>query len=94
MKDMQDFLDLLKNPDYRSRYLIAKRTGACLACGSKVLSLRDASARLEYEVSALCQECQDRYLGAGTRASSLKDGEVELPEGKIRHLRGHNKGKD
>jgi len=86
MNDLQDFLDLLKTPDYRSRYLIAKRGGTCVACGNNALPLRDPSARLEYGVSALCQKCQHRFLGTDAGEASPNELEEEPQKEKNRPL--------
>lgn len=65
MGDLQHLFEIFTKPDYESRYQVAKRTGTCLACRREVCAFTNVSARLEYAVSALCEECQDKYLGAG-----------------------------
>jgi len=64
MGDLQHLFEIFTKPDYDSRYLIAKRTGTCLVCRREVFAFTTVSARLEYAVSALCEECQEKYLGA------------------------------
>ena len=44
---------------YRANYANAKARNTCIRCGKPAKAFRDASARLEYNVSALCQRCQD-----------------------------------
>ncbi|UCF85674.1 MAG: hypothetical protein JSV50_08595 [Desulfobacteraceae bacterium] len=44
---------------YRANYANAKAKSICIRCGKPAKLFRDASARLEYNVSALCQRCQD-----------------------------------
>lgn len=35
------------------------RAGKCPTCGEVVVSFRDALSAREYEISGMCQECQD-----------------------------------
>jgi hypothetical protein len=48
--------------DYRDRYMYSKATRTCIRCGKFALKFRNASARLEYSISALCQKCQDEIF--------------------------------
>jgi len=61
MKPME-LLEIFANPTYKSNYTHAKATGTCIRCKKPAKTYRNASARLEYEVSALCQSCQDYYF--------------------------------
>ena len=62
MKKLQELLDFLSGPTYESSYAIAKATGTCLMCGNPAKVFRDMSAKIEYDVSALCQKCQDEFF--------------------------------
>jgi len=59
MTKLQIMLDLFSGPKYKGRYAIAKARTACILCGKPAREFRDAFARLEYSVSALCQGCQE-----------------------------------
>ena len=64
-----ELLEIFSATTYRASYINAKAGKTCLRCGKPAKAFRDASARLEYKVSALCQMCQDecftgvRHLG-------------------------------
>jgi hypothetical protein len=47
---------------YKIRYSKAKSTGTCLLCGKHAKVFENESSRFEYNISALCQTCQDQYL--------------------------------
>ena len=34
-----------------------------IGCGGPATSFRDALSRREYEISGLCQKCQDKFFG-------------------------------
>ena len=61
MKTME-LLEVLSDPTYKVSYAQAKATGTCIKCKKSAKTYRDALARLEYEVSGLCQACQDYYF--------------------------------
>jgi phosphoribosyl-dephospho-CoA transferase len=61
-RKLKQLLDALSSVGYLSRYRYAKSTRACLMCGSPASSFRDEWGKLEYNVSALCQSCQDKYF--------------------------------
>jgi len=50
---------IVLSPHYSTRYAEAKRRKLCVLCQKSTKSFRDRSAELEYEISAICQECQD-----------------------------------
>jgi hypothetical protein len=59
--------EVFSRPTYRGDYTRAKARQICIVCGRSAASFRDSSAKLEYAVSALCQQCQDRLLYSGER---------------------------
>jgi len=59
--------EVFSRPTYRSDYAIAKARQTCIVCGRPAVRFRDSSARFEYTVSALCQQCQDQLLYFGKR---------------------------
>ena len=65
MKKITELWRKLKIGDYEKNYTDAKATGSCIICGRSAKKFRDAAAKLEYAISALCQNCQDEYLNGG-----------------------------
>ena len=57
-----ELLKIFSSSDYIGRYTYSKATNTCIRCGESARVFRDASARLEYSVSALCQKCQDELF--------------------------------
>ncbi len=41
----------------------AKEDNICNLCGEQILSFRDELSQKEYNISAMCQNCQDEYFG-------------------------------
>jgi hypothetical protein len=62
MAGLTELEKILTAQDYEYRYLSAKATGTCILCGRRALLFESASSQLEYRVSGLCQQCQDRHL--------------------------------
>ena len=60
-----ELLEIFSATKYRSSYTNAKAGKTCIRCGKPAKAFRDASARLEYKVSALCQRCQDECFTGG-----------------------------
>ena len=63
--NVQKLLDFMSSNSYEATYAIAKATKTCVMCGGAAKVFRDASAKLEYDVSALCQKCQDEFFKIG-----------------------------
>jgi hypothetical protein len=40
----------------------AKADGVCNICEEPILSFKDEKSRTEYDISALCQNCQDKLF--------------------------------
>ena len=59
---LQHLLKFLSGSAYKANYAAAKASRTCIMCGKPAMVFRDASARLEYNVSALCQSCQDEFF--------------------------------
>ena len=62
MKKITELGRKLTMGDYEKNYRGAKATGSCIICGGRAKKFRDAAAKLEYSISALCQNCQDEYV--------------------------------
>ena len=54
-----ELLQICAEASYKVNYAKSKARGTCIRCGKPAKEFRDASARLEYKISALCQKCQD-----------------------------------
>jgi len=67
MERLEELIRILSEPETRARHSKAKTTRTCKICGCEALHFRDAASAFEYSVSAICQECQDKYLCAGNR---------------------------
>jgi len=57
-----ELIEVLSDPTYKRRYANARATGTCMRCMKPAKTYRDASAKLEYKVSGLCQDCQDYFF--------------------------------
>jgi hypothetical protein len=67
MERLEELIRILSEPEMRARHSIAKTTQTCKICGGPALCFRDTVSSFEYTVSAICQECQDKYLYADNR---------------------------
>ncbi len=63
MSYIQDLLILVTDKDYSIRKNIAMTKGICISCGRKADHFTDASLKLEFEISGLCETCQNKYFG-------------------------------
>jgi hypothetical protein len=43
----------------------AHEAGVCIACGQLAVVFSDDRSKQEYDLSALCQACQDKTFGVG-----------------------------
>jgi anti-anti-sigma factor len=62
MTKIQQVLAMFSHPDYKTRYRTAKSRQTCIICNNPASVFRDEGAKLQYEISALCQSCQDNIL--------------------------------
>jgi hypothetical protein len=69
MQRLDELIRILSEPAMRSRHSKAKTTQTCKICDGPALRFRDAVSAFEYRVSAICQDCQDKYLYAATRTN-------------------------
>ena len=66
-----ELLEVLSDSTYKANYANAKATGTCIKCKKPTSSYRDPSAKLEYEVSGLCQNCQDYFFNGREAARKI-----------------------
>lgn len=64
MQELSELFRVFTSPDYKSRFLGAKASATCLVCGKKSVRFPSLLAKLEYDISALCYECQSRFFNA------------------------------
>jgi hypothetical protein len=62
MNALEKTIRIMADPEIHLRRSQAKMTGTCKICGNPAERFRDAVARFEYEISAICQDCQDEYF--------------------------------
>jgi hypothetical protein len=67
MERLEELIRILSEPEMSARHSKAKTTRTCKICGCQALNFRDAVSAFEYSVSAICQDCQDKYLCAANR---------------------------
>ena len=81
MEGPDSLFNIFTSTDYKVRFLKAKASATCLACGKPAVRFSTTSARFEYHISALCQECQCRFLGTNApRPMRCTSGNAKLPE--------------
>ena len=64
-KKVQSFLDSFAKKAFGRSQTEAKKEGVCVTCGNKI-KIKDFKDKLsikEYEISGLCQKCQDDTFG-------------------------------
>jgi hypothetical protein len=62
MTALDELISILSDPAINHRLAQAKINHTCKICSNPAEFFRDASAQFEYEVSAICQDCQDRFF--------------------------------
>ena len=61
--EMQKFLDGFSKNAFGRTQTEAQTQQICVFCGKPAFEFRDALSRKEYEISGICQECQDEMFG-------------------------------
>ena len=80
MSNVQAFHEVVLKPTYKSDYARAKAQGTCIMCGRLAIRFREPSAKFEYTVSALCQQCQDQLFSSRQRGKQEEE-ENGVPAG-------------
>lgn len=60
---MQSFVDEFAEDVYGTSATQALEQQVCVSCGSEAVTFRDSMSAREYQISALCQKCQDETFG-------------------------------
>jgi phosphoribosyl-dephospho-CoA transferase len=63
MQPLNELIRALSEPEVSLRDTFARSARICKICGKSARRFRDSISEFEYRVSAICQQCQDRYFG-------------------------------
>ena len=67
-KEMETFLSDLTHSAFGRSYTECKGNNQCVTCGEPADIFKDEISRKEFEISSMCQECQDNIFGRGVFA--------------------------
>jgi len=62
-KPIQEFLDNFTKKNFDTTQAKAEKAKICVFCKKEITGFKDAISIREYEISGLCQECQDSVFG-------------------------------
>ena len=62
-KNLQRFVDDFTKTSFGRSLSESQRQSICVVCGKPVGKFRDALSAREFEISGLCQDCQDNVFG-------------------------------
>jgi hypothetical protein len=65
MEALEELIKVLSDPQVSIRNGWARATHTCKICEKNALKFRNASSEFEYRISAICQNCQDKYFHYG-----------------------------
>ena len=63
-KEIQDFLDYCNKISYGKTRKEADKEGVCLYCGEVLGGFKADINKKEYEISGMCQKCQDEFFNS------------------------------
>jgi len=63
-KEMENFLSGFTNQMFGTNYTECKDNNQCATCGKVADKFTDELSRKEFQISAMCQTCQDNVYGA------------------------------
>ncbi len=61
MDRIQELIEVLSDKQVQARDLNAKTSHTCKICGTPAEHFLSASSEFEYQVSHICQDCQNYY---------------------------------
>jgi len=64
MTTLNALIKALSEPEVSLRDASARATHTCKLCGGPARRFRNTLSEFEYRVSAICQNCQDRYFNS------------------------------
>lgn len=62
MDKISEFIAILSDKNIQQRTANARTNRLCKICGQPVSNFLDAKSEFEYQISAICEECQNYYL--------------------------------
>lgn len=62
MEALSELIRILSESSVSQSESRARATQTCKLCGGPARSFRDWVSELEYKISAICQQCQNRYF--------------------------------
>jgi hypothetical protein len=62
MSRVQELISVLSEKEVLARESIAKAQRLCKICGNPAIIFRTHRAKMEYDISMMCQSCQDYYF--------------------------------
>lgn len=62
MDRVEELINVLAQKEVIARTAIAKARCACKICGGPAVDFRTPRSQLEYNISSICQTCQDYYF--------------------------------
>lgn len=62
MSRVQELINILAEKEVIARASFTKADRICKICGKPAISFRTSRAKLEYDLSMICQFCQDYYF--------------------------------
>lgn len=68
MTNLQKLIDFLTRHDYHAKFTIAKNTKTCVMCGQPADTFSTKLSAFEYQVSSLCEACQDTYISSAFKS--------------------------
>ncbi len=63
MLKTSELLKIFSKSNYATKYTHSKASSTCIRCDMPAQRFRDDYTKLEYAISALCQNCQDEVFG-------------------------------
>ena len=45
------------------KFTVSRDNNVCVSCGEQLTPFRDSVSRREWEISGMCQRCQDKVFG-------------------------------
>lgn len=73
MNRIEELIDVLEKRHARTRAWIARAQQRCIICQKPATEFRSLRAELEYNLSSICQDCQDYYINGQTPQRQSKD---------------------
>jgi|TARA_R110000765_G_scaffold174001_1_gene278704 uncharacterized CHY-type Zn-finger protein len=62
-KEMENFLSGFTSQMFGTNYTECKNNNQCVICGGVADKFTDELSRKEFQISAMCQTCQDNTFG-------------------------------